>query len=68
MRIMAVGDASDGMTEDFDRRLRHVRVVVRRTRFAEILEFPWFILTGLDVRLKFDAGEVAELLEPSVWA
>jgi DNA invertase Pin-like site-specific DNA recombinase len=40
MCVVTVGNAADRMPQDFDRRLRHVLVVVGRTGFPEILEFP----------------------------
>ncbi len=39
--IMAVLDAVDGVTKDFDGRLWHVLVVICCARFAEILKFEF---------------------------
>ena len=59
---MTIGDSANRMTEDLDRRLRDVLVVVRRTRLSKILEHPGLVFAGFDVRLGLDAGEIAELL------
>lgn len=67
MSVMPVGDAADRVAQNLDRRLRHVLVVVRRARFAQIFEHPCAFLPGLDVRLVPDAREVAKFPEATVW-
>jgi hypothetical protein len=46
----------------------HVLVVVRRAVLAEVLQLPGLFFSGLDVRLRLDAGEAAERLEAGVRA
>ena len=55
--VVAIGDTADRMTEDLDRRLGHVLVVVRRTGLAQVLELPGLLLSGLDIQLELDASE-----------
>ena len=66
MRVVAVGDAFDRMTEDLDRRLRHVFIVVGRTSLTKVFDLPGLVFSALGIRLEFDAGEIAEFLESSV--
>lgn len=68
MRVVAVGNPSDRMAKDFDRRFGHVLVVVRGARLAEVLQFPRLRLSSLHVRLLLDSGEVAELLKSRIGA
>ncbi len=57
MGVVTIGDSSGGMTKYFDGRFRDVLIVVRRACLAKILEYPGLFFPGLDVRLRFDAGE-----------
>src|SRR5438067_1368 len=66
MGVMAVRDPADRVAEDFDRRLREMLIVVCRARLAKILEFPRFFDAGLDIRLRSNAGESAQLVEAGV--
>ena len=50
MCVVAIGDTSDRMTEDLDRRLWNVRVVVGGTRLPKVLEQPRSVFTRLDIR------------------
>lgn len=59
VRIVSISDATHRMTQDLDRRLRHVLVVVGCTGLSEVLEFPWLLCTGLDVELRLDSSQVA---------
>jgi hypothetical protein len=53
------------VAKNLDRRIRHVLVVLRRTRFSEILEFPWFIFAGLYVLLERNASDLAKVRQPA---
>jgi hypothetical protein len=66
MDVMAIGDATDRMTKNFDGRFRHMLIVIRCARFAEVLEFPAFIDARFNVRLGFNQSEFAQFLKPSV--
>jgi hypothetical protein len=57
---MPIRDAANGMTEDLDRRLRDVLVVVGCAGLSKILEQPRFVLACLDVFLRCNARETAE--------
>ena len=61
------GDAADRMAEDLDRRLRHVLVIIRRTRLAEGLQLPGLVLTRFDICPGVDPGEAVEPLGAGVW-
>ena len=67
VRVVAVGDAADRMAEDLDRRLRHVLVIIRRTRLAEGLQLPGLVLTRFDICPGLDPGEAVEPLGAGVW-
>ena len=67
MCVVAIGDTSDRMTEDLNRRLRNVRVVVGGTRLPKVLEQPKPVFARLDIRFGLDASEIAELSEATVW-
>jgi hypothetical protein len=60
MGVMTIGDAADRMAKNFDGRLREMLIVVRRTRFTQILEFPGLLRTGLNVHPGLDAGQFAQ--------
>lgn len=66
--MVSVPAPAHRVTEKFNRRLRHVRVVVGRKCLAEILEFPGFFFAGLDVLFELDSDDIAKFLESSVWA
>ena len=66
--IVAVRDAADRVAQDFDRRLGQVLVVVCRTCFPKVLEFPRLLHPGFDVRPRLDAGQCAQFLEACVRA
>ena len=68
MRVMAIGDTPDRMTEDLDRRLGHVLVVIRGTGLAKVLEFPGLVFSSLDVQLELNTSEVAEFLKSNIGA
>ena len=57
MGVVTIRDSAYGMTKYFDGRLGDVLVVIRRTRFAKILEYPGLFFPSLDVRLRLDASE-----------
>src|SRR5262249_4306948 len=63
---MAVGDPADRVTEDLDRRLRDVLVVIRGTSLAKVLELPGFFRAGLHVRSRPNTREGAKLLKPGI--
>ena len=68
MGVVSVCYTADRMTEDFDRRLGHVLVVVRGAGLVEVLQFPRLRLSSLHVRLLLDSGEVAEFLKSRIEA
>ncbi len=67
MSVVPIRDAADGMTEDFDRRLGDVLVVVGCASLSKVLEQPGLVLTCLGVFLRCNSCETAELSEPSIW-
>ena len=68
MRVMAIGDTPDRMTEDLDRGLGHVLVAIRGTGLAKVLEFPGLVFSSLDVQLELNTSEVAEFLKLNIGA
>ncbi len=66
MCIVAVGDSADRMTEDLDRRLRNVLVIIRCTSLAEILENLGLWLVGLQIEPWFDTGQLTEFLKLNI--
>ena len=59
MRVMPISDAADRMTENLDRGLWHMLVVIRRARLPEILERPRLVFPGFDITLRLDPREFA---------
>src|SRR5689334_161973 len=60
MCVVAVGNSTGGVAKDFDRRLRHVFIVVRRARLAKILEHPRTLLTRFNAPLRWYPGNGAQ--------
>ena len=52
--------ASERMTENLDRRLRNVFIVIGRTCLAQVLELPAFSCSSLDVCPRLDACQFAK--------
>ena len=68
MSVVTVRDAADRVTQNLHRRLGQILIVVRRTRSAEVHQFPGFLQPRLDIRPRLDASEDAKLLEACVLA
>ena len=66
MSVVPVRDAADRVTEDFDGRLRHVFVVVRRAGLAEVLQQPVFGNAGFNVDFIANPGEGDQPFEDRV--
>jgi hypothetical protein len=60
MGVVAVGDSTGGMAEDFDGRLGHVRVVVGCASLAKILEHPGSLLARFNAPLRWYTGKSAQ--------
>ena len=52
MSVLILRHSTDGVAEDFSRRLRNVFVIVGRTRLSENLQVPWELLASLDVQFR----------------
>ena len=63
MRVVPIRHAANRMTEDLDRRFRHVLVVVRRRSFSQIFQHPQFLFTGLYILLWPDSRQFAQELK-----
>jgi len=66
MGVVAVRNPTHRVTEDLDRRFRHVLVIVCRARLAEILQHPGMLFTGVDVPLRGNAGQPTQIAEAVV--
>ena len=66
MRVMTIRDSSNGVAKNFDRRFRHVGVIVGRASFSKIFQDPELLFACLDVLLRFDSRQSAEMLKLSV--
>src|SRR5262245_35057865 len=68
MRIVSVGNSTNGMAEDFNRRFGHVLVVICCTRLPQVLEFPTLIGTRFEVGFGLNSSEAAKALKLNVGA
>lgn len=67
MSIVSVGNPTCRVTEDLDRRLWHVLVIVCRTRLSEVIEYPRKLFPRVDAPLRGNACQFADLAKPIVW-
>ena len=61
--VVPIRDAADRVSEDLDRRFRHVLVVVGRRSFSEIFQNPERFFAGFHLLLRLDAREGAQQLK-----
>lgn len=61
--VVPVGHTADRVTQDFNRRFRHVLVVVGRTGLPEILQDPGRLFAGFHVLLVLHARQLTETLK-----
>src|SRR5579885_2970031 len=66
MSVVTIRNAADRVTQNLDRRLRQILIVVRRKGLAEVLQFPRFVPPSLDIRPRLDASEDTQFLEARV--
>jgi hypothetical protein len=59
MGVVAVPDAVCPAAEDLDRRFRDALVIAHGASLARVPQLTRFLLAGLDVRPRLDAGELA---------
>ena len=62
--VVAVGHAAHRVAEEFDLRFRHVSVVVRCARLAQVLQHPRLVLTGFNVLLRLHSRWAADVTGP----
>ena len=60
--VVPIRDAADGMSQDLDRRFRHVLVVIGRRSFSKILQNPELLFTRFHILLWLDARQFAQQL------
>lgn len=63
MRVVPVGDTSDGMSKNLNRRFWHVYIVIRRACFPQVLQYPWLFFTRYGILLWFEIREITESLK-----